>query len=241
MLRWEWTVWFWLVAGLFCSCERPQDGALIGAAREGDAAIVETVLVQGARVGAQDEQGWSALMWAAAQGHTAIVELLLSQGAAVDQSSPGRMTSLMLAALDGHVSVVEQLIHHGAEVNARDKNGNTALMAASQRGHIATVRFLLKQGADFKLRDHQGNTALILAADGDYLDSLRGLPSPANLILAAQEDLGRTVQALVDAGADTEIRDGRGRTALMCAAASGQTNLVKILRKAGVDPQPQSK
>jgi len=90
--------------------------ALMAAAREGYAAIVERLLnVQGINVNAVDRFGGTALMWATGGGHAAIVERLLNvQGVDVNAVDRYGRTALISAAENGHAVIVEMLTNAGA-------------------------------------------------------------------------------------------------------------------------------
>ena len=220
-----------LVLATLGGCSRKQDDALLEAARNGDLAISETVIAQGARVNVRGEHDWTPLMWASFRGNDALVRLLLEKGADIHLRSKGEVTALMWAALEGQAMVVETLLAHGADVNAKDRNGNTALMAAAYRGKIASVKLLLKHGAEINTRDGNGNTALILTVKGGYIDTLNSIPGSPRLIQAAKEDLATVVKLLLDSGADRDVKGADGRTALSCAEEKGETGLVALLRQ----------
>ncbi len=195
-----------LVLASLGGCSRKQDDALLEAARNGDSAIAETVIAQGARVNVRGENGWTPLMWASLRGNDALVRLLIEKGADIHLRSKGEATALMWASLEGHATVVETLIARGADVNSRDCNGNTALMAAAYRGKIASVKLLLKHGADVNAKDRNGNTALMLTVKGGYIDTLNSIPGLPRLIQAAKEDLVAVGKLLREAGGDRDIK-----------------------------------
>ncbi|MEO7539207.1 MAG: ankyrin repeat domain-containing protein, partial [Pyrinomonadaceae bacterium] len=72
---------------------------------------------------------------------------------------------------------------------------------------------LIRHGAKINLADKEGNTALTLAADN-------GLKS-------------EIVKALINAGAEINVKNGEGRSALMSAANSDNVESVRILLLAG--------
>ena len=98
-------------------CSRPSGQELIGAAMQGDAAAVQTLLDAGADVNAEDNmEGRTALLWAASNGHADTVQVLLGAGANVDaqvkdndEDKEGR-TALILAAVGGHTAILRAVL-----------------------------------------------------------------------------------------------------------------------------------
>jgi ankyrin repeat protein len=108
----------------------------------------------------------------------------------------GGQTALMWAISERHSKITEELVRHKADVNARSKNGSTPLMFAAQ-GDVDSARILLAAGAN----------------PNDTMPDWGGTP----LIIASS--MGRTdvVSALLDKGADPNIVDSNGFTALHAA------------------------
>ncbi|WP_214102895.1 ankyrin repeat domain-containing protein [Acrocarpospora catenulata] len=105
--------------------------------------------------------------------------------------------------------VVAALHAAGLDVNGpADEAGGTLLVDAAARGPGLTG-FLLAHGADPRRRGADGTTPLARARDP------------------------RTVELLVAAGADPDIPDEQGRTALHLAAAEGDAETVALLLASG--------
>ena len=116
-------------------------------------------------------------------------------------------------------AAVRRLLAAGADVNARDEAGSTLLMLAAHAGDLAMVRLLLGSGADVNASDERGWTALAKAAYNAEL----------------KHGSADVVQALIDAGANTEAAIGYGVRPLMLAAGYGETAVVEALLQAGAD------
>ncbi len=113
---------------------------LIGAARKGDTAAVQSLLEAGADVNAKNKDGSTALMKAVR--HTDTIRALLAGGSDVDAKSNYGDTALLEAANIGHTDTVRALLQAGADVNAKDKDGYTALTLAAWKGHTDVVKLL---------------------------------------------------------------------------------------------------
>lgn len=184
----------------------------------------------GADVNARDASGQTVLMYAAGWGGPEIVRTLLAAGAREDARGTDDWTPLMMAAARGDMDSLEQLIQAGADVRARNKWQQTALMLAAQSGSEEKVRRLLETGAadDLAHRDRTGKTALMLATESrDANPELMRIlieagsdPNDADaeavtpLMRAALLGDADKVRFLLTSGADAELTDLRGYTAM---------------------------
>ncbi|XP_046357846.2 ankyrin repeat, SAM and basic leucine zipper domain-containing protein 1-like [Haliotis rufescens] len=123
------------------------------------------------------------------------------------------------AAMRGHTDVVEQCLQQGMNVDEVLKCGWTALMYAANSSNPKLVRFLLDKGANPNF-DKDFYTVLMSACS-----STRELN---NSILEC-------VQALVDAGADVNVRDRYHVSPLMCAAREGHVTVMDYLIGKGAE------
>lgn len=174
---------------------------LMRAAVNGRADTCRRLIDRGADVEASTYHGWNALMLAAAASHEPVVRLLLARGAAVDAPVRGGRTALMTACAGADDRIAAILIEAGADVNAVSDSGVTPLIdaagASASADVTALIRRLVAHGARVNVADCSGSTPLIEA-------SRWGAPE--------------TVAILLQAGADTSIRDGDGRDAASYAA-----------------------
>lgn len=133
-------------------------GALIAAARSGDAKAVEAALAGPADVNARDSDGITVLMHAARGNrpdianpgptdHPDVVELLIERGADVNAKTDNGFVALFWAARYGHDKVAKVLIDHGADVNAKDTGGITALHWATTNQQTKVIELLKAAGA----------------------------------------------------------------------------------------------
>lgn len=124
-------------------------------------------------------------------GNAIQLQQTIEQGVDVNTPSLHRGTPLMLACKSRVYDCVQILIEHEANVNSEyGFTVNTALHVASKYGTPSTVQLLLKNGADVDKCDGRGRTALF------YTNNAASLC------------------ALIEAGADVNIRDHDGNTAL---------------------------
>ena len=162
----------------------------------------------------------SAIHKAQKNNHTEIVKRLLEASATKDSKKEVDPQLLVNAAQDGNVETVKMLLAAGVDVNARDKYyKQTALYEAVVSGSPETVFALLSAGADVNARPDEnfnfGETPLI----------------------AASTKNAEIVKLLIDEGADVNIKNSQGQTALMMAAFwhTNNIDIVKMLLDNGAD------
>ncbi|MEC4895831.1 MAG: ankyrin repeat domain-containing protein [Oscillatoria sp. PMC 1051.18] len=139
---------------------------------------------------------------------------------------------IVVAARTGQVAVVETLIQAGADVNGRGMgyySNSTALMAcvgALSQGCGTT--FAISE--DEKTRLYE---VIILLLDKDADVNIRGedsstaLHSAVNVAVAIKSD--RVVKILLDAGADVNAKNSRGKSPLDYAKEIKDDELVRLL------------
>jgi cytohesin len=136
---------------------------------------------------------------------------------------------------------VELLIAKGAEVNAPDKDGKTPLHKAAEKDHQDVAKLLIAKGAiiDIFLASALGLTdrvADFLKANSELIGAVEWGATP--LYNAARFGHSKTVQLLIDKGADLEARTGLPEgnwTALAGALSSGHKDTAELLVMAGAN------
>jgi ankyrin repeat protein len=161
---------------------------------------------------------------------------------------------LVTAIRDADAQAVRKLLDDGADIKARDAEGNTPLILASLYASPECVALLLERGADANAANRVGATALIRAAT-NYEKSRRLVNAGAKirvrttdlgntpLILAARRaGNSRTVQLLLERGANATEHNNNGISPIMSGAASGDLETVQLLLDAGAkaDDFPKS-
>ncbi len=123
-------------------------------------------------------------------------------------------------AMYGKLAQVQELVEAGAEVNGITECGKSPLMLAAMYGHIPVMALLLDAEADPNLGSdeefEEGQTALMYAVSSFWANNR-----------------AEVVAFLISRGADVNLQDEEGQTALM--AAGENTDAVKALIEAGAD------
>jgi 26S proteasome non-ATPase regulatory subunit 10 len=190
-----------------------------------------------------DEDGRTQLHHAAVAGSADLVLALLESGARVSTADEAQWSPLHSAASAGHVNVCDLLLHARADVNARNESKSTPLHYALSKGHGAVAVRLLESGADPASVDVSGSTPLHRACSAGRVDAVRTVCDVLRIgALNAVDRLGNTplhnaalesnegiCAALIDAGADINIRNHDGHTPLHgCPADVCQRLLARI-------------
>ena len=142
----------------------------------------------------------------------------------------------------------------GINPNAQDSDGRTALISAAAGGDLALVNALLSNGVDVNVKDNQGYTALAHAVEAMYSeveDALLNHPRldpnagglkgrPVLMAYVWRDDTERT-QKLLTHGADVNLHDSDGDTALHGAAQNGNVEIIGLLLDKGANPNAKNK
>ena len=126
--------------------------ALHWAAMNGDADLVQMLIVAGANVRATTRLGtYTPLYLASQHGHAPVIQALVTAGADVKAGTPNGTTPLMVAGASGELEAVKVLVENGADVNGKDGvRLQTPLMYAAASNRAAVIEFLASKGADLK-------------------------------------------------------------------------------------------
>jgi ankyrin repeat protein len=155
-----------------------------------------------------------------ALGNGQILDRILQEHPHVDERLDHGQTVLYFAAAQNMPAAVERLLHAGANPNALDDDGRNCLHAvhADRTGEI--TKLLLDAGAD-------PNNA------GDPNDPMLDNRTP--LHRAAELGHDRAVAHLLNAGAQVNLADSQGQTALHLAVARNQGAVARRLMQHGAD------
>lgn len=195
-----------------------------------------------------DIASYTGLHLAAHEGHLDDVNRLIASGADVDARDRAGRTPAHVAAFASHDDVVAALAKGGADMNALEDRVYDVLTIAAVANDPELVSLAMQVGnrPDLVTSVYDG-TALIaaahlghhdvvarLVAGGAPLDHVNNLGWTALIEAVVLGDGGpdhvRTVEVLVEAGADKTIGDRDGVTPLQHATARGYADMVTLLR-----------
>lgn len=179
------------------------------AIKRDDVKSLSALLNRGFDVNTRDEKGFHGLYLALKEPSPKVTALLLGwPKIEVEARTAHDESALMIASLQGDLETVRRLIAMDADVN---KPGWTALHYAATNGHLAIMELLLAQHAYIDSESPNGTTPLMMAA---------------------QYGTGAAVKLLLDAGADAQIKNQLGLTAMDFAQRASRKDAMALLELA---------
>lgn len=197
---------------------------------------------------ASDIASYTGLHLAAHEGDVTEIDRLIASGADLNVRDRSKRTPAHIAAFASHDDALVALAKGGADMNALEDRIYDVLTIAAVADDPEMVSLAMKLGnkPDLVTSVYDG-TALIaaahlghhdvvgrLVAGGAPLDHVNNLFWTALIEAVVLGDGGRdhikTVQILVDAGADKSIPDREGLTPLQHATARGYSEMIEILK-----------
>jgi ankyrin repeat protein len=162
------------------------------AAKFDDASEVKSLLKKGVNPNILDANGSPMLVLAIREKSPKVINVLLGdKNIDVDLSDKNGETPLMMASIDGNLPLVKTLvIDHKAQL---DHIGWTPLHYACAKGQLEVAQFLIANGA--------------------IVDSM-SLGNTTPLMMAVQSGNEQVVKLLLDKGADLQLRNDHGLTAI---------------------------
>jgi ankyrin repeat protein len=206
-------------AGVDVNGAEPRRGqnALMWAASEGHADVVDLLIAKGANVDTASKSGFTPLVFASLKDSVPTVERLLKAGANPNYALPDGTQVLAVAASNGSASAALALLDGGADPNVKDKAGNTPLHVAAQTGALDLVKKLLAKGADLNARNAPTKMAGFRPIPGELTP----------LLMAARGNHVEVMRALIEAKADITAKGQDGAGLLLAAAGSGRVEAAK--------------
>jgi ankyrin repeat protein len=215
----------------------------------GDRGAVQRLIRSKADINAANRYGVTPLSLAAQRGHADLIDALLKAGASVklaEAKLPEGQTLLMHAARTGSVASLKALIAAGSSLNAREtRTGTTAVVWAATSNRGDAVRVLAEAGADLIVLSkvtsypHTQNGVLLSGLEEGYsyvgqTVLPRGGWSAA--MYAAREGAVEAARALAESGANLDLTDPEGTTALIVAIINGHYDVAAALVAKGANP-----
>lgn len=161
----------------------------------------------------------------------------------------GDLTPLHIAANHGFTDIAKALVHGGANQKAKtDATGATPLLYAALAGRFATMEFLIHAGSNIneQFRSNHRHTTIGIAASMGYPDIVDlcmrhgfDINQPDGecltplLYLAVESEELKTVQHLLEKGADANQRTQDGVSPLLLACEQGSNDIAKLLVNKG--------
>ncbi|OXU24019.1 hypothetical protein TSAR_012214 [Trichomalopsis sarcophagae] len=198
--------------------------------------LVESSVASGGDINIHlTDKGQTALHLAVLQNDLSLTKLVLSLGADISRTTNKKETVLHLAmdsnnpakakdkqapcSMQRNEDLVEFLLSHSLDMDAQNISGQSALHLAVLNSSESYVNLLLKTRIDVNLTMNNGSTALHCAMT-DLVDSSKRMS---------------IVRSLVESGAQINIQNKMGETALYLASKRNNIDLANYLISKGAD------
>lgn len=178
--------------------------------------VMKIVTSKDVNVDSTNKFGLTPLMVATQKGHTQMVELLLELKADPHQKDSSGKNSLMFACFSGYLDIAQVLRNAGVDWEETDRNGSTPLHYAVDSCSQAFVEWVIRDGAPIEVKDETSGWTPLLRCAATTGDS-------------------NCACALLDAGADPNVQDNTGKSALMMACLNGHLTLTRVLLDHGAN------
>jgi ankyrin repeat protein len=206
---------FLLMLGMLSGCSTPQGYASLGNIQE----VEKYLYTPTANINSVNAAGDTMLHTATWRQKRDVVKLLLAKGANPNLISNNGSTPLGLAVGNDDEELVEMLINGGADVSQHLPKVGSALVLAVANNKEKMVDLLLRKNPDLNIKNEKRATALTLAIA--HVDVAKRNKAIAKKLIAA--------------GADVNLRDENGRTALLLAFEFENYEIANLLLEKNAD------
>eukprot|EP00808_Paulinella_micropora_P023775 g60509.t1 len=191
---------------------------LWAACKEGDAALVKQLLLQG-KHNLDDTfwQGRTAVYMAAKNGHESCLSMMLEARADINLANHQGMSPVCAAVREDKERCLSLLIEHKANLDRPNSDGHSPVFLASQLGQLSCLDLLIEAKADIHQRNRHKQTPMFIAGVSGHTQIIN------RLIAAGGEG-------------DVNSKDDKGWTPLAAAFSTGKDKTALALFKYGADP-----
>ncbi len=204
--------------------------------------LAQLLITAGAKANAANRYGVTPLTLAATNGNAVLTEALLKAGGNPNLTVGEGETILMTAARAGNVDTIKALVARGADVNAAEQwQGQTALVYAATENHADAVRVLIELGANVNARSKRLEFPDFVFKTAGMIYAVQPVGNWTPLMFAARDGAVNAVRALADSGADLNLVDPDGTTALTLAIINGHFDTATALLDKGANPNVADK
>lgn len=202
------TIYLIVIAG-FSSASAGSYEDFFLAIKQDNAAVIQNLLQRGFDPNTVDPNGQTGLFIALREPSLKSAEVLVDWPRIdVNVLNSKGESALMLAVLKDHQALAEKLIKKGADVN---KTGWTPLHYAATNGHLALISLLLENNA--------------------YIDA-ESPNKTTPLMMAAMYGTAAAVKLLLEEGADPQLKNQQGLTAVQFAERGNRPDSVEAIAAA---------
>ncbi|KAK0053659.1 ankyrin-1 [Biomphalaria pfeifferi] len=210
---------------------------------------VEKLIKAKADIDSKDKHGMTALMFCAKNGDTLLLEKILEYVPSREIRCSEGKTALLYACsknTEPHAQCVSLLITNRSDINAKDFKGDSALIHSIDCNNLNAFLRLLRAGADAHAENEQGLTCLMhaaIVAEHTFSQELISLnvdidkqdpnKTTALMIAAGSDCPVSVVTLLLTNGANPNLQNCKGETALMIAASLCKEDKIRAILSDG--------
>ena len=205
------------------------------------------------QVNQRDAMGRTPLFWAAQRGDTATVGRLLMEGADPRIADNRGSTPLHCGVTESSGQIVDALLDAGAKIDARDYLGRTAVMEAirCRESQVEILQKLFEATPHTKDRNLPGHAMPQVTSQPTLVKrktespdrhiqeevtvNARAIYDRTPLMSTVGGEAHKTLERLLERGADCSLLDNDNRSILHIAADYGNSKCLQILRHAGLN------
>eukprot|EP00833_Pecoramyces_ruminatium_P004729 jgi/Orpsp1_1/1178761/evm.model.c7180000066639.1 len=231
--------------------------ALMQAVSAGKTNITKYLIKYNANVNLLNHNGQNALSYAVIKAYTdksknsifkfqSIIKLLIDKGSDANVPvDPTGNTILMLLIMKNDFEMIKYLMEHTENLDINKKNhlGHNAFTYALKCNNETVINYIIQHGIDIFTEDDYGND-MIMYSTCTYNPTLfnKFIQSVDNvginkcnhkketyLIMATKMNNEKVIHDLLDRGADVNLQDIKGNTALHYASAKGNAYTIEML------------
>ncbi|PVD37112.1 hypothetical protein C0Q70_04107 [Pomacea canaliculata] len=196
---------------------------LLRAVIKGDKDIVKSICQSNRSLLNFVHKGMTPLMVACHEGQQEVAKALLELGAEINRVENG--STALMAALEGKKEKMALfLLEKGADPHLRNNKKRNAIHLAAYHNMPEAIKALVLKGADVNAKDQYGDTPLVDAIEQESNEAIDML-GKANVNIVGDKRLTplhlacikahyRSVEALLESGANVNLQDEDGDTAL---------------------------
>ena len=205
-----------------------------------------SLLKNGEQTDQYNENGLTPLWMAVFKNDSISVKVLIDNGANVNGLTKKGMPPIMVGAMVNAFESVRILLENGADVNWKSSatSNQQPIRFASNKGTIEFIQMLLAAGADLESTADDGGTPLLAAVySNNYNLAKFYFEQGANVNLLARD--GECiiheaikskdpvmVQLALKYNCPLDYKDGKGRSTLEIANATGNKEIIKMIKTA---------
>uniref|UniRef100_A0A8C9EYP0 Palmitoyltransferase n=1 Tax=Pavo cristatus TaxID=9049 RepID=A0A8C9EYP0_PAVCR len=237
-----------VLPGLHPITEDPGTCDIVKATQYGMLERCKELVEAGYDVRQPDKENVTLLHWAAINNRQELVKYYISKGAVVDQLGGDlNSTPLHWAIRQGHLPMVILLLKCGADPSLIDGEGFSSIHLAVLFQHVPIVAYLISKGQNIDTADFNGLTPLMLAARkvvgpeptrfllkfNPSLNAVDGVQKNTALHWAVTSGNVSAAELLLEAGANMDIKNAKGETALDLAIQTQNRFMIYMLMEEG--------